>query len=53
MLEAFFHARYFLEMACKYGKELEETPDVMSRRLGGGAVFVEFAVMQWRFASFG
>ena len=23
---AFFHARYFLEMACKYGKELESPP---------------------------
>lgn len=22
MIEAFAHARYFLEMACKYGKEL-------------------------------
>lgn len=27
ILEAFFHARYFLEMACKYGKELDEPPD--------------------------
>ena len=27
ILEAFFHARYFLEMACKYGKELNEPPD--------------------------
>ena len=26
MLEAFFHARYFLEMACKYGRELKEGP---------------------------
>lgn len=26
MLEAFFHAKYFLEMAVKYGKELEEAP---------------------------
>lgn len=26
ILEAFFHARYFLEMACKYGKELSEPP---------------------------
>jgi hypothetical protein len=26
MLEAFFHARFFLEMACKYGRELEEPP---------------------------
>jgi hypothetical protein len=29
ILEAFFHARYFLEMACKYGKELEEPPQIM------------------------
>ena len=29
MVEAFFHARYFLEMACKYGKELEAAPNIM------------------------
>ena len=27
ILEAFFHARYFLEMVCKYGRELNEPPD--------------------------
>jgi hypothetical protein len=27
ILEAFFHARYFLEMICMYGRELEEPPD--------------------------
>jgi len=26
LLEAFFHAKYFLEMAVKYGKELEHAP---------------------------
>jgi hypothetical protein len=26
ILEAFFHAKYFLEMAIKYGKELDEAP---------------------------
>ena len=26
ILEAFFHARYFLEMVCKYGRELETAP---------------------------
>jgi hypothetical protein len=26
ILEAFFHARYFLEMGVKYGKELDEAP---------------------------
>lgn len=26
MLEAFFHARFFLEMVCKYGRELERPP---------------------------
>lgn len=26
LLEAFFHARYFLEMACRYGRELDEAP---------------------------
>lgn len=29
MIEAFFHAKYFLEMAVKYGKKLEEAPNVM------------------------
>jgi hypothetical protein len=27
IVEAFFHARYFLEMVCRYGKELEKPPD--------------------------
>ncbi|MBF0547750.1 MAG: hypothetical protein HQM08_25145 [Candidatus Riflebacteria bacterium] len=29
ILEAFFHARYFLEMAVKYGEELESPPNCM------------------------
>ena len=29
IVEAFFHAHYFLEMVCKYGKELEEPPDLL------------------------
>ena len=29
MLEAHFHAHYFLEMACKYGVELEVAPSMM------------------------
>jgi hypothetical protein len=29
ILEAFFHARYFLEMICKYGKRLKEPPMTM------------------------
>ena len=29
IVEAFFHARYFLEMACKYGKELTAPPQPM------------------------
>jgi hypothetical protein len=29
ILEAFFHAKYFLEMAVKYGKELEEAPSCL------------------------
>jgi hypothetical protein len=29
ILKAFFHARYFLEMAVKYGRELEYPPRVM------------------------
>lgn len=28
-LEAFFHAKYFLEMAVKYGKELKNAPNIM------------------------
>jgi len=29
ILEGFFHARYFLEMAIKYGNELEYPPDML------------------------
>lgn len=29
IVEAFFHARYFLEMVCKYGKELDSPPEVL------------------------
>ncbi len=29
ILEAAFHAHYFLKMACKYGKQLETPPDAM------------------------
>ena len=29
ILEAFFHARYFLEMAVKYGRELERPPQII------------------------
>lgn len=29
MLEAFFHARYFLEMAVRYGKDLEQPPNML------------------------
>jgi hypothetical protein len=29
MVEAFFHARFFLEMICKYGKKLAEPPLTM------------------------
>lgn len=29
IIEAFFHAHYFLKMAVKYGKELETAPDVL------------------------
>ncbi|MEW6481948.1 MAG: hypothetical protein AB1397_02935 [bacterium] len=28
-VEAFFHAKFFLEMAVKYGKELKEAPDML------------------------
>jgi len=29
MLEAFFHAKYFLEMVCRYGRELKEPPEIL------------------------
>ena len=29
IVEAFFHARYFLEMECRYGKELERPPNAL------------------------
>jgi hypothetical protein len=29
ILEAFFHARYFLEMVCKYGSTMKEPPRTM------------------------
>jgi hypothetical protein len=29
MLEAFWHARFFVEMAVKYGRELEEPPSTL------------------------
>lgn len=29
MLEAFFHARYFLAMACKYGREIDEPQQLL------------------------
>lgn len=29
IVEAFFHAHYFLRMACKYGRELDTEPKVM------------------------
>ena len=29
IVEAFFHARYFLEMVCRYAKELDEAPDAL------------------------
>ena len=29
MLEAFFHARYFLEMVCRYGRVLDAPPNIM------------------------
>jgi hypothetical protein len=31
ILEAFFHARYFLETAVRYAKELEQPPQVLPR----------------------
>ena len=39
LLEAFFHAHYFLEMGIKYGKELKTAPYVMPF---GWAAFIYF-----------
>jgi hypothetical protein len=29
ILEAFFHARYFLEMVCRYGRQLQSPPETL------------------------
>lgn len=29
IVEAFFHARFMLEMVCKYGRELDEAPSLL------------------------
>lgn len=29
IVEAFFHARFMVEMVCKYGHELEEAPELL------------------------
>jgi hypothetical protein len=29
IVEAFFHARYFLDMACKYGELLDAPPNLL------------------------
>jgi len=39
IVEAFFHARYFIEMAVKYGKELDEAPTCLP---SGWAALLEF-----------
>lgn len=39
LVEAFFHARYFLEMACRYGRVLAEPPEVLP---SGWAAFLYF-----------
>lgn len=35
LLTAFFHAKYFLEMACKYGKTLELAPSCLQSGWAG------------------
>ncbi len=35
ILEAFFHARWFLEMACRYGRALEEPPSPLPSGYAG------------------
>jgi hypothetical protein len=41
ILEAFLHAKYFLEMAVKYAKELDEAPMVMPSGWAGLLYFYE------------
>ena len=41
-VEAFFHAKFFLEMTVKYGKELKESPDVLP--LGWAALLCLFGL---------
>jgi hypothetical protein len=45
MLEAFFQARFFLEMAVRYGKEAESA-EFVAERLGGVLVFIRAQVMR-------
>ena len=40
-VEALFHAKFFLGMAVKYGKELQEAPEHFAVRLGSIAVFLQ------------
>lgn len=41
MIEAFFHAKYFLEMAVKYGKKYSEPPLFPKRMHSGWAALLE------------
>jgi hypothetical protein len=40
IVQAFLHARYFLEMAVKYATELREPPQALPSRVGGIALSV-------------
>lgn len=44
IVEAFFHAKFFLEMAVKYGKELEEAPNCLP---SGWAALLYFYKMRY------
>ena len=44
ILEAFFHAKYFLEMAVKYGKELDKVPDIQPSPSGWAALLELYGI---------
>jgi hypothetical protein len=42
VLEAFFHSRYFLEMACRYGQQLTKAPSIMPSGWAAVLYFFDF-----------
>ena len=47
-VEAFFHAKYFLEMVIKYGKEIEEPPEILPSGWAAVLCYVEsLGTQEW------